>query len=332
MLIKLSAFNKSKEPRHPMREDQESDRISNCFELAILLEASAHKPGNVSLVTNFENTRYEHFLASAVASRPFFAWAARQGIAISNGTLSLSQVGAGRIIKECISAINSWQHGGNTVLGTVILLCPIAVSAGMNFHKSKSVYVQELRKSLKLIVEATTSEDAVNVYEAITTANPSGLGKVDKFDVNDPHTKQTILNEGVSLYEVFKLASGYDNVCSEWVNNYPITFEHAYPRLERNFNEHKNSETAIIQTFLAVLSEYPDSFIARKVGIDKARAVSSMAKAVLDLGGLETLSGRKSLTEFDLKLRESGNLLNPGTTADIISAALALSVLNGYRP
>lgn len=315
-----------------MREDEESDQISKCFELAILLEASAHKPGNVSLVTNFENTRYEHFLTSAVASRPFFAHAAHQGIAVSNGTLSLSQVDIGRIIKECISEINSWQHGGNTLLGTVILLCPIAVSAGMNIQKSKPVRIQELRKSLKPIVEATTPEDAVNVYEAIAAANPGGLGKVDKFDVNDPHARQTILNEGVSLYEVFQLASGYDNVCSEWVNNYPITFEHAYPRLEKHFAEGKDSETAIIQTFLAVLSEYPDSFIARKVGFDRARAVSSMAKEVLNRGGSETLSGRKSLNEFDLKLRESGNLLNPGTTADIISAALALSVLNGYRP
>lgn len=315
-----------------MRENEKSDLISKCFELAILLEASAHKPGNVSLVTNFENTRYEHFLASAVASRPFFAQAAHQGIAISNGMLNLSRIGVGRIIRECISEINAWQHGGNTLLGTVILLCPIAVSAGMNSQMNRSVNISELRKSLKLIVEATTPEDAINVYEAIVTANPGGLGKVDKLDVNDPHAKQTILDEGVSLYEVFKLASGYDNICSEWVNNYPITFEHAYPQLERNFNEHKDSETAIIQTFLAVLSEHPDSFIARKVGIDKARAVSSMAKEVLDLGGLETFTGRKSLNEFDLNLRESGNLLNPGTTADVISAALALSVLNGYRP
>jgi triphosphoribosyl-dephospho-CoA synthase len=332
MLIKLSAFNKNKEPQHLMYEDEESDHIAKCFELAILLEASAHKPGNVSLVTNFENTRYEHFLASAVASRPFFARAARQGLTISNRTLSPSQAGIGRIIRECISEVNSWQHGGNTLLGTIILLCPIAVSAGMNSQVNRSINISELRKSLKLIVEATTPEDAVNVYEAIVVANPGGLGKVGKFDVNDPHARQTILNEGISLYEVFKLASGYDNICSEWVNNHHITFEHAYPQLENNLNERRDSETAIIRTFLAVLSEYPDSFIARKVGFDRARAVSSMAKEVLNLGGLETLRGRKSLNAFDQKLRESGNLLNPGTTADIISAALALSVLNGYRP
>lgn len=57
-----------------MVQSDQSDgakHISQCLELAVLFEASAHKPGNVSVVTNFENTRYEHFLASAVAAAPF---------------------------------------------------------------------------------------------------------------------------------------------------------------------------------------------------------------------------------------------------------------------
>jgi triphosphoribosyl-dephospho-CoA synthase len=96
--------------------------------------------------------------------------------------------------------------------------------------------------------------------------------------------------------------------------------------------EDKELNTAVIHTFLKVLAEYPDSFIARKVGVEKAREVSSMARKVLQLGGLETPKGKQSLSEFDLRLRESGNLLNPGTTADIVAAALGLCVLGGYRP
>jgi len=90
--------------------------------------------------------------------------------------------------------------------------------------------------------------------------------------------------------------------------------------------------TAVVHTFLKVLSEHPDTFIARKVGVEKAREVSSDAKKVLELGGLETSEGRARVLEFDRKLRESGNLLNPGTTADLTAAALALCTLGGYRP
>ena len=90
--------------------------------------------------------------------------------------------------------------------------------------------------------------------------------------------------------------------------------------------------TSITHTFLKVLSERPDTFIARKVGIDKAREISLEAGKVLELGGVETAEGQKSIVDFDRKLRNSGNLHNPGTTADITAAALALATLSGYRP
>jgi triphosphoribosyl-dephospho-CoA synthase len=140
-----------------------------------------------------------------------------------------------------------------------------------------------------------------------------------------------LLKENVSLFEVFKIAAGYDDVCYEWVNNFPLTFDLAYPYLMQQLRI-KPLNTAIVHTFLKVLSERPDTFIARKVGREKAREVSSEAKRVLQLGGLETVKGRESVLDFDKKLRNSGNLLNPGTTADITAAALALCTLSGYRP
>jgi len=94
----------------------------------------------------------------------------------------------------------------------------------------------------------------------------------------------------------------------------------------------RDLNTAIVHTFLKVLSEHPDTFIARKVGLEKAREISLDAKKVLELSSVETTKGRTSLREFDKKLRESENLLNPGTTADITAAALALCTLSGYRP
>jgi triphosphoribosyl-dephospho-CoA synthase len=96
--------------------------------------------------------------------------------------------------------------------------------------------------------------------------------------------------------------------------------------------ERGNLNTAVVHTFLKILSEHPDTFIARKAGAEKSRAVSLDARKILNLGGLETPTGRESLCEFDKRLRASGNMLNPGTTADLTAAALALCTLSGYRP
>lgn len=309
-----------------------AEHISRCLELAILLEVSADKPGNVNLVVGFEGTNHMHFLASAVAAAPFFRLAAERGLAVSVGEMALDNVGVGRIIRDCVSEIANWQRGGNTLLGTVLLFVPLAVAAGMTPLEDGVFQLSELRRNLKKVVEATTPEDAAAVYEAIRIAKPSGLGKAPDLDVNDPTSIDRILNERITLFHVFKIASTYDRVCSEWVNNYPVTFDFAYPRLKGRIDSGEDLDTAIVHVFLEVLATYPDTFIARKVGMEKARQASALAKDVLENGGLKTPAGRKKLRLFDAFLRLDGNNLNPGTTADITAAAIALAVLNGYRP
>jgi len=304
--------------------------VSQCLQLAILLEAGAHKPGNVSVVTNFEKTRYEHFLASAVAVGPSFEAAAKEGTEIGEGRVPVANAGVGQVIKNSVTVVNAWQHGGNTLLGTIILLSPLAIAAGM--ISTAAFKISELRKNVRLVVESTTPEDAVNVYDAIRIANPAGLGKAPDLDLYDPASTRKILEERISLYRVFKIAEKYDTVCSEWVNNYPITFGVAYLTLTEQIEHKRDLSTAIIQTFLKILGEYPDTFIARKTGMEKAREVSLEAKEILNLGGLATVEGKKRLDRFDRELRRQSNLLNPGTTADIVCAALALCVLGGYRP
>jgi triphosphoribosyl-dephospho-CoA synthetase len=50
------------------------------------------------------------------------------------------------------------------------------------------------------------------------------------------------------------------------------------------------------------------------------------------LGGVETAQGKESMRLFDKELRDSGNDYNPGTTADITAATLALRIISGFRP
>jgi len=315
-----------------MPNREKAKHISNCLELAMLLEVSASKPGNVTPAASFQGTRIEHFLASAVAAESSFEKAAQRGTAVSENKLNISQVGIGGIIKDCTVDINKWQKGGNTLLGTVMLFVPLAVAAGMTpTGENFSFDFQRLRANLLLAVESTTAEDAVNLYEAIDVANPSGLGDAPDLDVTDPTSKARLIEDDVSLFQVFKLAAGYDDICSEWVRNYTITFDLAYPYLTAQL-ERGDLNTAVVHTFLKILSEHPDTFIARKAGVEKARRVSVEAKKVLELGGLETEEGRKRISELDGRLRASGNMLNPGTTADLTATALALCTLSGYRP
>ena len=305
--------------------------ISQCLELAILFEISANKPGNVNRERNFKNTRYEHFLASAVALGPFFEFAAKKGVKIAQKDLSLNEIGLGQIIRDSVISMNSWQKGGNTLLGSVIMLLPVAVSAGIVITNDYKVNIPKLQESINLIVTSTTSQDAIHVYQAIQEAKPSGLGQIPKFDVNDPKSTKTIIKENLSLFQIFQMSSTYDTLCYEWCNKYTITFEVAYPILMKKLQESSLND-AIVETFLKVLSKYPDTLIVRKTTAKKASEISKKAKEILDLGSFSTLAGRKKFKQFNEELNNSGNLLNPGTTADLISVALAVCTLQGYRP
>jgi triphosphoribosyl-dephospho-CoA synthase len=296
----------------------------------MLLEVSAKKPGNVTSLSGFEGTSFEHFLASTVACFPSFEEAASRGISVLEGNLLIEEVGMGKIIQNCLLDINAWQKGGNTLLGAVILCVPIAVAAGM-VQLEEDFDLMQLRLNLKKIVESTTSEDAVHLYETINNVKPGGLNKAPELDLNSPDSKKRLLRENISLYEVFKIAADYDSVCFEWVNNYSITIDVAYPFLMEQMRT-RDLNTSIVHTYLKVLSAYPDTLISRKVGEKISKKFSSEANRLLLLGGLDTKAGQKELTEFDRKLRENGNKLNPGTTADLIAATLGFCVLAGYRP
>ncbi len=310
--------------------NEKADHISGCLELAILLEVSGYpKPGNVHRTADFPETRYEHFLASAVAIAPSFKKAAEQGIRVSEGKIVPSEVGIGGIIKDAVNRMRNSQSGGNTLLGAIILLAPIAAAAGMAANQFSLL---KLRENIKVIVESTTPEDAVDVYDAIFVVNPGGLGKSPKLDVTDSNSEKRILEERVTLFETFNIASAYDSIASEWVNNYPITFDLGYPYFTKQLEETGDVNTATVHAFLKILAEVPDTFISRKVGQAKAESISAEARRVLDEGGLTTPSGRQLLQKFDKKLRDPAHDLSPGTTADITEAVLALNNLNGYKP
>jgi len=306
--------------------------VSRCLQLAVLLEVSAYpKPGNVHRTADFDGTRYEHFLASAIAGGLYFKHAAKQGVSVHDGKIGLDEVRVGKIIKEAVLDVSSWQHGGNTVLGSIILLVPIAVAAGITLAAGE-FSISKFRKNIKSVVESTTPEDAVKLYEAIKIAQPGGLGKAPKLDVTNAASTEKIIEEKVTLFEVFKISAPWDSISSEWVHNYNITFNIGYPFFAQLLEETNDINTATVHTFLKILSEIPDTLIARKAGMSKAKEVSAQAKRVLEEGGLTTPESRDLLLKFDKKLRASAHQLNPGTTADITSAVLALAILKGYRP
>ncbi len=322
-----------KKPPTTRTLDLVPDYVSKCLQLAILLEVSAYpKPGNVHRTADFTETRYEHFLASAVALPSYFWHAAQMGVYVSQKRITFDRIGIGKVIKNAVKDVRVWQRDKNTLLGSILLLSPMAAAAGLTMSRKAPFSADALRANLKSIVKSTTPRDAIDVYDAISVAQPGGLGKAPRLDVTDAQSKQKILAQGTSLYEVFKISAPWDSISAEWVTNFHITFDIGYPYFRRVIKETGDINTASVHTFLKILSEVPDTLIARKAGKQKAEWASNEAAKALDAGGMTSQKGRSSLRLLDKRLHDANHGLNPGTTADITSAVLAVVILEGYRP
>jgi hypothetical protein len=75
------------------------------------------------------------------------------------------------------------------------------------------------------------------------------------------------------------------------------------------------------------MARVPDTLRARKAGAAAAAAVARRARAVVRAGGLGTIRGRAAARRLDQDLRRDGNRLNPGTSADLVAAALFVWLL-----
>ncbi|MBA7593361.1 2-(5''-triphosphoribosyl)-3'-dephosphocoenzyme-A synthase [subsurface metagenome] len=305
--------------------------IARAAQLASALEVSGYpKPGNVHRTADLKGMTFEHFIASSIAIGPVLLDVAKKGFRAGKGEIKTVDIGVGGAIKSAIGNTMKWQRDGNTNLGIVLLLTPLAAAAGMTLAKEGKIQMKKLRTNLSCVLKSTTPEDALNVYDAILIANPEGLGKVDELDLKNEASKKKIKEERISLYEIMAISSGWDNISKEWVTDMQITFEFGYPLVRKLYGRTKNMNTTTVQSFLEILSKYPDTYVRRIHGKKIAEKVSEKARAIIEKGGMLTSAGRVLIKKFDEELRKKS--INPGTAADLTSSSLMLAILDGLRP
>jgi triphosphoribosyl-dephospho-CoA synthase len=273
------------------------DAVAGAAQLACVLEVSAEKPGNITPRHDFHDTTYEDMLRSAIAVGPELARAGERGV----GDTVWGVVQASRRAARA-----------NTNLGIALLLAPLARAA---------LAGGALRERLGETLRALDVADARTAYAAIRLAAAGGLDEPVEHDVRSEPT--------VGLREAMASAAARDAIAAEYVSDFALTFETGLPALGAALGDGLGEREAIVELHLRVLGAAPDTLIARKRGAEAAAAVSARARDVLDAGGVRTATGQDALRSFDASLREPGNALNPGTTADLVTATLFVALLEG---
>lgn len=261
--------------------------ISELAEFAMLLEVCAKtKPGNIDRYHDYDDTKLEHFLCSAVRSRSVFE--------------SCEDKTVGETIYECVEKTNI-HSGGNTHFGAFILLVPLIKGKGVS-------------GAAKLVKE-TTVKDAVLFYKAFGLTQVR-VNETDEMDVNNPDSLRMLEENRMTLYDVMQYSAENDMVSREWTNGFALTKIFADKLLSKN-----GGAGDIPKVFIEMMSEYPDTFIAKKFGKDLSAGVAKLAK--------EVVLGNTSLEDFDEFCIKEG--INPGSLADICIAGIFVAMLGGWK-
>ena len=277
--------------------------VAQCAQLAMLLEVSASpKPGNIDRDHDYEDTTYEHFLASTVSV--FFVFE----------KTSQSTSGVGLLVREAMEESGRWQIGGNTHFGTFLLLIPLIMAAG------QSESYEGVKDNANRIMRETTAQDAVDMYKVFNSTDIK-VKDVDDLDVYNPSSLEKIKRKGLTLYDIMRRSAPYDLISRELIGGFERSFKYTSIMKEKVCEMDIND--SIVWTYLTALSEEPDTFIAIKFDDEKAEFVSKEAFEILNDFNEE------KIREFDERLIRDG--VNPGSTADLIAAAIFLALLDGLR-
>ena len=121
-----------------------------------------------------------------------------------------------------------------------------------------------------------------------------------------------------------RAAAHRDQIARLWATDYADLFTGPVADLAAAVAAGSDLDDAIVQAHLRQLAREPDTLIVRRHGADVATDVSRRAREVLAAGA----DWRPAAAAFDQSLRFPKRV-NPGTTADLLAAALYILLRTG---
>ncbi len=269
---------------------------------AIVQEAAARKAGNVHPEAGFDDMNYTTFIAAATAIGESIDRAIERPL--------------GELVLECTVAMGL-AVGVNTGLGTILLIAPL-VQCDHAWRGFREELLQNSWTGNRAIefLEATTCQDSKGIYRAIAECQPGGLGSKEQLDVLGPPPD--------SILTAMRMASAWDDVALQYCNGYLEVAHYARRLTSPNYRALSLSD-AVRLLQLEILSERVDSLIVRKWGLSVGRRVQQEAHGVLRSAAYGSKLFEQQWSRFDASLRVDGHRMNPGTSADLIAAALYIA-------
>ena len=268
--------------------------LTLAFKTACMAELKAIKPGNVHIFADGHGMVVQDFITSAEA--------VSEVITQSNLTVGRRILDAVKVTQQSVNC--------NTNLG-IILLCAVIIQASIDMKSSGTKI--SLEAFIRDVLSFLTVQDAELAFQAITLANPAGLGA----SVHDVRTTAQI-----TLLQAMQAAQDRDLIAKQYSNDFADVFNIGLTSYQAAISRWQNPVWATTFVYLSFLAKFLDSHIVRKFGEPTAKLIQQEALQHLhnfsELENPKTYLRQLMFWDADLKQRS----INPGTTADLTVATL----------
>jgi triphosphoribosyl-dephospho-CoA synthase len=277
------------------------ESIARDAQHALLLEvAGTPKPGNVDRHRDHDDLRFEAFLGGAVGAL--------------DGLRAMADParGLGEAFERSVAGMAE-RAETNSQFGALLALAPLVRATADG---------EPTPDRVRSVVAGTTVADAADFYRAFEHVDvavrdppPGRLPDVREGAAAVP----TLREDGLTLADVMEGSTERDGIAREWTAGFPRTFE-ATDRIVADDGPLADRAATV---YLDLLAERPDTFVADVHGEATAREVTERAREV-------RADGTEAAVEaFADDLVAAG--VNPGTTADLVAAALFVALRRGVE-
>lgn len=344
-----------------MDQNDNLERLSLFASNASLIEIRAWpKPGNVHRKHDFPNTNYGDFLKVAYNLHDLWAdFLIKLNEEFDKGIYDLSSNYTSFLLKS-VKKMMELQSGGNVLLGHLMLITPLFISSAYCMKKGIE-NKKEFWNTVNKLIQNSSPQETVVLYEAIRAANPGGMGSIEKYDIYGKNTLDQLINDNINLEKIFKLSKNYDSISYELATNYFFIRTEILPKMEKLIDEYTNNSKTInnldrifrklsrkllktdlvevsvefnefiVRIFLYILGCRPDTLIIRKNNSKIAEEISKKSGILFDnYYKVENSQWIADLEDFDDELHASEGKLNPGTSADLLTAAIFIKLLFNF--
>jgi triphosphoribosyl-dephospho-CoA synthetase len=272
--------------------------VAMVAELACFIEVVCPKPGNIQPGKPFGQINEMSLLVSAMGLSEAFRDA---------------EAPLSRIVTRAAQASKSLV-GRETSRGTILLLAPL-VKAAHELRKKKGRLLNPRTSDFRAAARAALSDirglDAAHIREVYLFAQTTPDGR-----------EKSGAGDDMPLTESMKWAMSGDSIAREYATGYEITFGITVPCLETLWNKGHALKRSIQQTALVLLSEIPDTDIARSFGEDESIEASEMAGRAVMAGGYFSAEGRRIIKALSARLEDPEKPMPPTASADLTAAGV----------